>query len=307
VAGRFAPSPTGPLHLGNLRTALLAWLAARSTGRRFVVRMEDLDPVTASPEHERAQLADLAALGLDWDGDVVRQSKRTAVYRAALADLTARGLTYECYCSRREIREAAAAPHGDELVYPGTCRDLSATDRARRGERRAPALRFRADAAPIEVVDQLAGRYEGRPTDVVLQRNDGTPAYNLAVVVDDGAQGVDQVVRGDDLLSSTPTQVALQGELGLPTPTYLHVPLVVGPGGARLAKRDGAVTVADLAGRGASIDDVRGALLTSIGALAEPGPAGPDALAAAVETFDVSVLARLGRRPVAVATLGLPC
>jgi glutamyl-tRNA synthetase len=305
VAGRFAPSPTGPLHLGNLRTALLAWLAARSTGRRFVVRMEDLDPVTASAEHERSQLADLAALGLDWDGDVMRQSTRTAVYRTVLADLTARGLTYECFCSRREIREAAAAPHGEEIVYPGTCRELSAPQRARRRRGRAPAVRFRAGSRLIGVTDEVAGRYEARATDVVLRRNDGTPAYNLAVVVDDGAQQIDQVVRGDDLLASTPTQVALQRELGLPTPEYVHVPLVVGPTRARLAKRDGAVTVADLADRGTSIDLVRGALLASIGALAEPQPVGRDALAVAADSFDVAALARLGRGPIAVATLGV--
>ena len=144
MTGRFAPSPTGPLHVGNLRTALAAWLLARSVGQAFVVRMEDLDRVTASREHEARQLVELAALGLDWDGAVWRQSERFERYEAAIAALGAHGLTYECYCTRREIREAAAAPHGGEVPYPGTCRDLSTRQRATRRDQRPPALRLRA-------------------------------------------------------------------------------------------------------------------------------------------------------------------
>jgi len=271
--GRFAPSPTGPLHLGNLRTALLAWLFARASGGRFLVRMEDLDRVTSSPEHEGAQLRDLAALGLDWDGEVVRQSERFDRYEAAIAHLAERGLVYECFCTRREIREAAAAPHGDgpELAYPGTCRDLTDEERADRlAAGRPPALRLRAGGAVVRVHDRLHGEVEGRVDDVVLRRNDGVPAYNLAVVVDDAAQGVEEVVRGDDLLLSTPRQVHLAGLLGLPAPAYAHVPLVLGPDGQRLAKRHGAVTLAEQAAAGHDARAVLGQLAGSLG-LAAPG------------------------------------
>lgn len=268
VAGRFAPSPTGELHLGNLRTALVAWVSARAGGGRFVVRMEDLDRVTSSREHERSQLADLAALGLDWDGEVVRQSDRFDLYEAAIADLTARGLTYPCYCTRREIREAAHAPHGPhpDRSYPGTCRQLSARERAaREAAGRRPALRLRAGAATVVVHDQLAGEHHGTVDDVVLRRNDGVPAYNLAVVVDDAAQDITEVVRGDDLLASTPRQVHLQHLLGLATPAYLHVPLVLGSDGERLAKRHGAVTLRALAAAGIGVDEVRSILAASLG------------------------------------------
>jgi len=296
VAGRFAPSPTGELHLGNLRTALVAWLSARARGERFVVRMEDLDAAVASDEHARRQLDDLAAVGIDWDGPVLHQRDRFERYRGALAELAARDLTYECFCSRREIREAAAAPHGGVLAYPGTCRELDAETRRRRRREREPAIRLRAGAEPIAVDDALAGRYEAPATDVVLQRNDGTPAYNLAVVVDDAAQGVDEVVRGDDLLGSTPAQIAVQRALGLPQPRYVHVPLVVNARGERLAKRDGAVTLADLARRGVAIAAVRRALLRSIGV---------DDPAVAVEGFSLARLAAVGPAPVPVGSLGL--
>ncbi len=277
MAGRFAPSPTGALHLGNLRTALVAWLAARATGRAFIVRMEDLDLVTSSTEHAARQLADLAAIGLDWDGDVVVQSGRFDRYRAAISRLAAAGRVYPCYCTRREIRaeiEAAAqAPHVHlpDGAYPGTCRDLTDAERAaRERDGRRPALRLRTDGEVIELVDAIGGPYAGAVDDVVLARADGVPAYNLAVVVDDAAQGVDQVVRGDDLLSSTPRQILLQRLLGVPTPEYLHVPLVLGPDGQRLAKRHGAVTLTDLAAEGWTAGDVLGVLARSLG-LAEPG------------------------------------
>jgi glutamyl-tRNA synthetase len=272
-AGRFAPSPTGPLHLGNLRTALLAWLFARSAGDRFVVRMEDLDRTNASPAHEAAQLADLTALGLDWDGPVLRQSERFDRYRDAIAALDARGLVYPCYCTRREIRDAASAPHGllPDGAYPGTCRDLTAIERAaREADGRRPALRLRAGARAITFVDRICGPTTGVVDDVVLCRNDGVPAYNLAVVVDDDAQAVGEVVRGDDLRSSTPRQLWLIELLGLRAPAYAHVPLVLGADGTRLAKRHGAVTMADLAARGTGAAAVRSLLGHSIG-LCEAG------------------------------------
>jgi glutamyl-tRNA synthetase len=179
ASGRFAPSPTGPLHLGNLRTALVAWLFARSAGSRFLVRMEDLDRAVSRPEHEAGQLADLAAIGVDWDGPVVRQSQRWAAYDDAIATLTAAGLTYPCYCSRREIQAAASAPHGEgpEGAYPGTCRHLTAAQRTEReaGGRR-PAVRLRTEGERVALVDRLCGPYEAVVDDVVLRRNDGTPA-----------------------------------------------------------------------------------------------------------------------------------
>jgi len=276
AAGRFAPSPTGELHLGNLRTALLAWLFARSAGSRFVVRMEDLDRVTSSTEHAQGQLDDLASLGLDWDGEVVFQSDRFDRYEAAIARLTAAGRTYPCYCTRKEIAEAASAPNGTELLgdaYPGTCRGLTEGERAvREASGRPPALRLRADDEVVTVQDRLRGRFTSHVDDFVLRRNDGVPAYNLAVVVDDADAGVEEVVRADDLLPSSPRQTQLAHLLELPAPTYAHVPLVLGSDGHRLAKRHGAVTMAQLAGAGTGPDEVRSMLAASAGQaeLSEP-------------------------------------
>jgi glutamyl-tRNA synthetase len=273
--GRFAPSPTGPLHLGNLRTALLAWLFARSAGARFLVRVEDLDPGRSRREHEAGQLADLAALGLDWDGPVVRQSERRERHRVALEQLQTDGRVYPCWCTRAEIRKAASAAHGPlpEGAYPGTCRRLGAAERAERERSGRPlALRLDAGSERVAVTDRLHGRVEAVVDDLVLWRNDDTPAYNLAVVVDDADQGVGEVVRGDDLLETTPRQVLLQRLLGLPEPAYAHVPLVLGPDGARLAKRHGAVTLADRAARGETTADVLAWMARSLG-IAQPGEA----------------------------------
>jgi glutamyl-tRNA synthetase len=247
--GRFAPSPTGTLHVGNLRTALLAWLFARSAGARFLVRLEDLDPGRVRPGAAQQQLADLAAIGLDWDGEVVHQSARLDRYAQAIAALDAAGQLFECFCTRAEVRAAASAPHGPlpEGAYPGTCLQLTEAERAaHRASGRRPALRVRAGAARVEFEDRLLGRVEGVVDDFVVRRNDGAPAYNLAVVVDDAAQGVGEVVRGDDLADTTPRQLLLARLLGLPEPAYAHVPLVLGPDGARLAKRHGGVTLREL-------------------------------------------------------------
>lgn len=242
MTGRFAPSPTGDLHLGNLRTALLAWLFARREGARFLMRMEDLDTGRVRAGIEERQLADLRAIGIDWDGPVVRQSQRIHLYEAALGQLD----TYRCYCTRAEIREAVSAPHGPVGAYPGTCRDLSAAGRAERDTAgRPPALRVRAD---------------GSVDDFVVRRGDGAFAYNLAVVVDDADMGIDQVVRGADLADSTPRQAWLARTLGLPVPEYVHVPLVLGPDGSRLAKRHGAVTLREL-----PADQARRWILDSLG------------------------------------------
>jgi glutamyl-tRNA synthetase len=267
-AGRYAPSPTGELHVGNLRTALLAWLFARSTGRRFLLRIEDLDTARIRPGMGEQQLGDLAALGITFDGKPVMQSQRLAAYQDALITLADRA--YECFCSRREITEAASAPHGGVARYPGTCRNLTEADRMDRRLRRQPALRLRADGAVQTVHDLLHGDITAEVDDVVLQRNDGTPAYNLAVVVDDGFSGVDQVVRGDDLLPAAATQAFLAELLGYPPPLYAHVPLAVNAEGRRLAKRDGAVTLPDLTALGMEPSSVLRLIAVSLD-LASPG------------------------------------
>ena len=243
MKGRFAPSPTGVLHLGNLRTALLAWLFARSAGSGFVVRVEDLDTGRVRPGLAEEQLADLAAIGLDWDGPVWVQSERTAYYEAALASLP----VYECFCTRAEIRESASAAHGPVGVYPGTCFGLSEAERAaRRAEGRRPALRVRADATVVHFEDRVLGSQSGVVDDFVVRRNDGAFAYNLAVVVDDAAQGIQEVVRGADLADSTPRQIWLADRLGYTELAYAHVPLVLNTEGRRLAKRDGDVTLREV-------------------------------------------------------------
>ena len=272
MVGRFAPSPTGELHVGNLRTAVAAAAAAAGAGIGFLVRIEDLDRVQYDADHERRQLEDLAAIGVVSDLPPVRQSDRFDLYRDAIATLAAAGEVYECFCSRREIRAeiaaSASAPHAHlpDGAYPGTCRDLSAARRAefdRQG--RVAALRLRTAGEEYRIDDKVAGTYVGMVDDIVLQRNDGVPAYNLAVVVDDAAQGVTQVVRGDDLLSSTPRHRHLQERLGLPPPEYWHIPLVVDDEGRRLAKRFGAPSLADLLAAGHTAASVRRALEQSLG------------------------------------------
>lgn len=262
-AGRFAPSPSGELHVGNLRTAILAWLFARSTGRDFLVRVEDLDRARAGAEAE--QLRDLEAIGVTWDGAVVRQTDRGALYSDAINTLRAAGMTYECFCTRREIQEAPSAPHAPQGAYPGTCRNLGTAELEFKRSSRPAAVRLRAGVTEFAVQDVLHGGFTGVVDDFVLRRNDGVTAYNLAVVVDDASQGVDQVVRGDDLLPSTPRQAYLASLLNIPIPEYAHVPLVVNSDGARLAKREGAVTLADLSRSGVSAAAVRDVILASLG------------------------------------------
>lgn len=273
--GRFAPSPTGPLHVGNLRTAVLAWLFAHRDGAPLLVRIDDLDRAASREEHVRSHLADLAALGLEGDGagdgergGVVRQSERFPAYAVALERLAADDLLYPCYCTRREVREAVAAPHGPlpEGAYPGTCLALTAGERrARERSGRRPAWRVRAGSAQVVVDDLRHGRVEGMVDDFVVRRADGAPAYQLAVVVDDDAQAVEEVVRGDDLLDTTPRQVWLARTLGLRVPAYAHVPLVLGPDRERLAKRHGAVTLTDLARLGVDPPRVLGLMAASLG------------------------------------------
>ena len=237
------------------------------------MRVEDLDRSRVRPGIEERQLADLCAIGLDWDGTVVRQSERMGLYEEAVARLDDEGLLYPCYCTRKEIRAAVSAPHGIPAAdrYPGTCRTLTETERAdREAAGRPPALRVRAEGARIAFEDRLMGRQEGETDDFVVRRNDGAPAYQLAVVVDDADQGVGEVVRGADLVDSTPRQILLARLLGLPVPRYAHVPLVLGPDGTRLAKRHGAVTLEDLVARGDGPGDMLAWLARSLG-LAGPG------------------------------------
>lgn len=261
-AGRFAPSPSGELHLGNLRTAILAWLFARSTQREFLMRVEDLDRARAGAEE--LQLADLRAIGLDWDGPTVRQSDRMPLYSEAIDDLRSRNLLFECYCTRRDIAEAGSAPHAAPGTYPGICRDLTEAEREAKRLMRPAALRLRSETTEFTVTDALHGQFTGVVDDFVVLRNDGVPAYNLAVVVDDGAQGIDQVVRGDDLLSSAPRQAYLAELLGYTVPGYAHVPLALNAEGKRLAKRDGSVTLGQLAEHGVGPEEARSTMLASL-------------------------------------------
>lgn len=281
--GRYAPSPSGDLHLGNLRTAILAWAMARRGGKPFYVRVEDLDRVR--PGAAERQLADLQAMGLDWDispgsaaestegkrAGVLYQSTRLAAYERAVQRLGEAGLVYECYCTRREIQEASSAPHGAPGAYPGTCRGLSEAQREERRAQRPPALRLRAERTSYTVHDDFYGLYTGLVDDFVLVRNDGTYAYNLTSVVDDAFVGVEQIVRGDDLLPSAPRQAYLAGLLGLPQPRYAHVPLALNEEGKRLAKRDGAVTLPQLQEAGVTIPEVLGWIAASIPVLDDSG------------------------------------
>ena len=234
------------------------------------MRVEDLDRSRVRPGVEETQLADLAALGLDWDGPVLRQSERMELYEEAIERLDADGLLYPCYCTRAEIRAAASAPHGISAAdqYPGTCRELTAAQRAEReASGRPPALRVRSEDVRVAFEDRLLGRFEETVDDFVVRRNDGTPAYQLAVVVDDARQKIGEVLRGADLVDSTPRQILLSRLLGLPEPRYAHVPLVLGPDGRRLAKRHGAVA---LSTRHEGPDEVRAWMARTLG-LAEAG------------------------------------
>ncbi|HYR27078.1 MAG TPA: tRNA glutamyl-Q(34) synthetase GluQRS [Thermoanaerobaculia bacterium] len=270
LTGRFAPSPTGPLHLGSLVAAAGSWLYARRAGGRWLVRMEDIDTPRVVPGSADEILAALERYGFTWDGEVVWQSRRTALYEDALATLRARGLAYDCACSRADLQRAASAPLGAEAVYPGTCRGgLPAGKIAR-------AIRFRVADEVIAFDDRICGHQAEnvaeRTGDFVVRRADGLFAYQLAVVVDDGDQGVTQVVRGADLLTSTPRQIALQRALGLPQPEYAHLPLVVNVDGSKLGKRDGALPLPSL-----DEDRVRDTLqlaLRHLGLDVDLGPAG---------------------------------
>ena len=239
--GRFAPSPSGRMHLGNVFSAMLAWLSIRSCGGRLVLRIEDLDPDRCRPEYADTLKRDLEWLGLTWDTEQTPQSRRSEAYREMFSQLEERGLIYPCYCSRTELH-AASAPHASDgtVLYAGTCRNLTPEERAARTK--APCWRVRVPDEDVSFTDGVQGEYTQNLAhgcgDFILRRADGVYAYQLAVVTDDAEAGVTQVVRGSDLLSSTPRQIWLQRQLGFPKPDYYHVPLLVAPDGRRLSKRE---------------------------------------------------------------------
>lgn len=243
IVGRFAPSPTGPLHYGSLVAALGSWLFARSSGGKWLLRIDDLDRQRVIPGMADDIMGTLELLGFEWDDAPVWQSQRTAAYADALHAMETKGVVYPCSCSRAEIATVATAPHGsDELVYPGTCRaGLDAGREAR-------SLRVRVTDEQISFEDGVMGGYSQKLTEVcgdfVIRRADGLFAYHLATVVDDFSAGVNQVVRGADLICSTPRQIFLQTLLAMAHPAYDHLPLVTGPSGSKLSKRDSAVSIA---------------------------------------------------------------
>lgn len=281
--GRLAPAPTGALHLGNARTFLIAWLRARRAGGEILLRIEDLDHPRVKPETAANLLRDLEWLGLDWDGEVLTQSARHAEYDAVLQTLAARGLVYPCVCTRKDLESVQSAPNAGEDLhetrYPGTCRDRFASfeEAAAVAHGRAPGLRFRvAPGARFPFVDGFAGARDGAldnwSGDFLIARGGGDAAvgkysagYQLAVVVDDHATGVTEVVRGDDLLASTERQLALYAALGWPPPQFFHVPLVTGEDGRRLAKRHGDTRLSVLRERGDSPERVLGWIAKSCG------------------------------------------
>jgi glutamyl-tRNA synthetase len=286
VRGRYAPSPTGELHLGNVRTALVAWLGTRAAGGTFVLRVEDLDVPRIVIGAEARALEDLCWLGLDWDEgpDVggphspYRQSQRLECFREALVQLKASGRLYGCQCSRMDLRVLASAPHGDDgPIYSGKCVSrclpFNLDDQPDRHQRQA-ALRFSVTPGEWCFNDRIAGRacqdVAASVGDFVVRRADGLYAYQLAVVVDDGLMGITQVVRGNDLLGSTARQMQLQAALGIPLPEYAHVPLVLDDKGRRLAKRDQATGIRDLRSAGVPPERVIGLLASSLGLTERP-------------------------------------
>ncbi|SRR5579884_30700 len=311
--GRFAPSPSGDLHLGGARTALVAWLAARRESYadgelhadarpgghgQFLLRIEDIDRPRVAPGAEQRILEDLRWLGLDWDGDPIRQSDRLELYDQALARLQEQRLVYPCFCSRADIAQAASAPHGPPLAYPGTCRNLTEAEIERRlaaGHR--PSLRFRAPDRELCFDDLVHGRTCGRSDDFIVRRSDGLHAYQLAVVVDDIDTRIEEVVRGDDLLESTPRQLLLYEALSAQPPRFAHVPLVLGPDGQRLSKRHGAISVRAFREAGVAPERLVGRLAATLGLCPEGDEAIPAELLPGF-SFD-----RLNREP---ATLPAP-
>ena len=297
TVGRYAPSPSGRMHLGNLCCCLLAWLSAKSSGGKVVLRIEDLDAVRCPREFADLLEADLAWLGLAADEGGSKggprgpyyQSERSAIYEEYYQKLVRKGLVYPCFCSRSQLH-AASAPHRSDgqVVYAGTCRGLTPAEIAARTKTRAPAWRVQVPDEVIAFEDGHMGHYAENLArdcgDFYLRRADGVFAYQLAVVVDDALMGVDEVVRGSDLLSSTPRQLWLYRELGLTAPKFYHLPLLLAPDGRRLSKRDGDQSLENLREK-YTAGEIIGKLAFACGLQASPAPTTPQALA---RTFDWS-------------------
>ncbi|MFW6146244.1 MAG: tRNA glutamyl-Q(34) synthetase GluQRS [Planctomycetota bacterium] len=294
---RLAPSPTGALHLGNARTFLVNYLLARKRGWRLLLRVEDLDGPRVKAGAAAQAIEDLQWLGLTWDEQTPDQSQRAEVYAEAVRTLQAAGRAYPCSCSRKDVQRAASAPHREDgiVVYPGTCRGRWADeDAARRASGRPPAIRMAVDGAAIALDDRIAGaqQFDLRATcgDFVIRKADGVAAYQLAVVLDDAAGGVTDIVRGDDLLDSTPRQLLLQRALDLaPGPTYWHLPLVIGPDGRRLAKRHGDTRLAHYRDCGVTPERLLGLLAFWSGQLDRRKPVSMRDL---IDAFDIERLPR---------------
>jgi glutamyl-tRNA synthetase len=275
--GRLAPSPTGAQHVGNARTYLIAWLAARCRGGRLVLRIEDIDSPRVKPGAVQSALDDLGWLGLDWDDGPILQTERLSSYESALRVLQAKELVYPCTCSRSDVERAASAPHAEHEgpAYPGTCVSRTAAAVAMLGDQPF-AWRFRVVPESLEFVDGFRGSTKIRIREVggdfVVWKSGGTPAYQLAVVVDDAAQQVTEVIRGDDLVPSTPRQLLLYESLGLRAPSFVHVPLIVGLDGRRLAKRHGDTRLASLRQAGVRAEALVGLIAWSCGWIDRPTP-----------------------------------
>ena len=292
VVGRFAPSPTGRMHAGNVFAALVAWLVAKAQGGRMVLRIEDLDAQHSKREYVDAVQRDFERLGLTWDEGPFFQHDREEAYRAAFDALAARGLVYPCFCTRADLHAGSAPHRGEKPVYPGTCRGLSDEERAQRvAAGRTPAQRLAVPDRDVALQDLVQGSYRQNLArecgDFLVRRSDGAFAYQLAVVVDDAEQGVNSVVRGVDLLCSTPQQMHLQDLLGLPHPVYAHVPLVVAERDRRLSKRDHDAALDALLERFKTPEGVVGHIAGITGLAASCDPATPEEL---LQVFDLAAL-----------------
>lgn len=270
TVGRYAPSPTGDMHLGNLRTALLAWLHSRLQGGTILLRMDDLDQLRVVEGSGDQILRDLEWLGLEWDGEIVYQSERTELYQNAMQQLVDQDLVYECFCSRKDIREASSAPHGQELRYPGTCVNLDSNTANSKRQEKPPAIRVRVGDGEVVFVDNCVGECRDDLSkgcgDFVIKRADGLFAYQLATAVDDMQQGITDVVRGADLVDSTSRQIYLMQKLNpdFALPQYWHVPLMLDDKGERMAKRYGSMSAEQWRAQGSTAEELIGYLAASV-------------------------------------------